>query len=131
MGAHSDNARGYIAGDQNEGYFWVYTPETNTWEERDALPGGKSNGMASFHINKRLYLGTGSTQGQGFTKVLWRYNHEEDSWEELASLPSTPRASAMAFAIGNKAYIGGGSIPQLPGTINISDEFWEYKAPLD
>ncbi|MFK7808149.1 MAG: Kelch repeat-containing protein [Saprospiraceae bacterium] len=127
IGGFSDGQRGYIAGDQISANFWVYKPETNTWEERNELPGGKSNGMVGFQINNQLYLGTGASQGQGQTKALWRYNYEDDSWTELADLPGLPRKDAMGFAIGNKGYIGGGFVSWPTKT----NEFWEYKILSD
>jgi len=127
IGGYTDGERGYIVGDQISANFWIYHPATNTWEEKEDLPGGRSQGHGSFHINNELYLCTGTTEGQAATKVLYRYSYEKDEWAKLASLPGLARHNAMAFAIGNKGYIGGGhySWP------NTTDEFWEYKAPLD
>lgn len=94
--------RGYILSGQGEthnnlptGEFWEYKPESDSWEELDAHPGGGRWAPGSFVIDNTVYLTCGRTN-TGDESDLMAYSFEtftEVEEEPLSDLTVSPNPS--------------------------------------
>lgn len=111
---------------------WEFNPATNTWTSRAVYPGGTRYGQASFVLNNKAYVGTG-TDENWFVSDFYEYNPGNNTWTQKAPFPSSARAFATAFTLGNKGYIGmgtdGGYRDDWYEYDPVSDS-WNVKAPF-
>lgn len=122
------NEIGYVGGGAATGLenLFSYDYQTNTWEEKNTLPGGQTFEAVTFTIDQTAYIGTGESDGNASSKTFWKYNHMEDTWTSITDFGGAARFGAYAFSIGDKGYVGGG----INSTMDHFD-FWEYKPKLD
>lgn len=88
---------------------WEYDPATNTWEAKDALPGGGRMYALSFGIGKYGYLGTGDNDN--YLKDFYRFDPtaaKGSQWTAVNGFGGQKRSGGMAFVIDDVAYICGG-----------------------
>ena len=98
-----------------------WTKKANFFEARD--------GAASFIINNKLYVGTGSEKAD-----LWEYDAVTNGWLQKANLPAPGRSYAVGFTIGNKGYIATGTRRRTPESImhdSLMRDVWEYDPTAD
>lgn len=91
-----------------------------TWEEKTPYPGPPRHHPATFVIDEKAYLLTGSTATE-FTKDFYKYDPTDDSWEELPEFPGTARSFSYAVANNGKGYIGFGV-----SDADFLNDLWEY-----
>jgi len=75
----SHAGKGYILSGQGEdhndldtGEFWEYTPDTDSWEQLNAHPGGGRWAPGSFVIGDFVYFTSGNTETQGNFNDMWK-----------------------------------------------------------
>ena len=110
--------------------FWQYTPETNTWEEKAAVPGGGRAGAVGFAIASRGYIGTGSPSDFEYLKDFYEYDPGTDSWERRADFEGRARSGAVGFTIASRGYLGTGVTTDSTGNVFLRD-FWKYTPSSD
>lgn len=104
---------------------WEYDPKLDTWNKKSSFPGLGRQGVTSFTIDERAFIGFGEDLGPQYDD-LWEYDQSKDTWTKKTSLPSNARSGAIGFAIGSKGYIGLGSNQQ-----KCFNDFWEYDQTKD
>lgn len=121
------NGRVYVAGGNYLNDVWVYDPASNSWAQKNNLPGASSRtGGISFVINGKAYIGLGADYNSNdFRKDLWEYDAVGDAWTQKKDFPDIGREGAACFVVNNKAYVVGGSETQRFGTV------WEYDPAND
>lgn len=100
---------GYATRNLATGNFLAYDPTTNTWTPRADLPGGARSLAASFAMEGKGYICSGSI-GAVRQSDLWEYDPIANSWTQRADRPGNATHSASGFAIGNKGYVMGGNL---------------------
>ena len=83
---------GYVFGGVglNNTYFtdlWRYTPDADTWEAMEPLPGPGRSGMACFAMGGKLYFVGGRFSANEFTAETWRYDPALAQWEQVGDYP--------------------------------------------
>lgn len=100
---------GYVTRPTAAGNFHAYDPATNSWSPRADLPGGARSQAASFAVEGKGYICSGSIGGTAQSD-LWEYDPATNAWTQRASRPTYSSTNAMGMAIGNKGYVMGGSV---------------------
>lgn len=100
---------GYVTRPTAAGNFYAYDPGTNSWSPRADLPGGARSGAASFAVEGKGYVCSGTVNGSAQSD-LWEYDPATDAWTQRANRPTYSSYNAMGLAIGNKGYVMGGSV---------------------
>ncbi len=107
----------------------LYKFENGVWSSDIGFPGEKSASAATFVINNKAYVVSGTTGGRRIEDV-WEYDpakgwtpkrdlDDDNRWEDVQ------RAEAVAFVIDNKGYIATGK------NGNYTSEVWEYNPTND
>jgi N-acetylneuraminic acid mutarotase len=65
---------------------WAYNPVTNTWTRKADFPGGLRDGMFSWVIGTKAYVG-GGFDGQYILNDLYSYDPATDTWTQLNTMP--------------------------------------------
>ena len=100
---------GYVTRPTAAGNFHAYDPTTNSWSPRADLPGGARSGAASFALEGKGYVCSGTVNGSAQSD-LWEYDPATDAWTQRTNRPTYSSYNAMGLAIGNKGYVMGGSV---------------------
>jgi|GEM_PF-927464 len=99
---------GYVTRPTATGNFHAYDPATDSWSPRADLPGGARSGAASFAVEGKGYICSGTVNGSAQSD-LWEYDPATNAWAQRTNRPNNPTYNAMGLAIGNKGYVMGGS----------------------
>lgn len=125
--AFSINGKGYVGIGYNRdldaeelGDFWIYDPESDTWEQRSDFGGSPRYNAIGFAIGSRGYIGTGF-DGDNYNSDFWEYDQGTDTWNEISSYPGEKLEEGVSFVIDNKAYLCTGR----NNGLNVTD-FWMY-----
>ncbi len=105
---------------------WEYDPVTDTWTQKNNLPGLAREAAAAFSIGNKIYIGTG-TDGL-FLNDFWEYDISTAAWTQKTNVPGGLRADGCGFSIGNFGYIGFGEIT---GSTTFVNDFWQYNPALN
>lgn len=89
--------------------------------QQSNFPGNVRQGMSSFVIGNKAYVGLGWDFATFYTD-FWEYDPVTNSWTQIANFPGDGRQNAAAFSIGNKGYVGTG----YKGNNTTLKDFWEY-----
>ncbi len=88
--------------------FYEYDPTTNTWIQKDSLPGPRAYAVGIGSGNKG-YLGFGGNNDQSESyKDFYEYDPATNHWTAKASMSGVGRADAGIVANGKTIYIIGG-----------------------
>lgn len=87
--------------------FWEYNSLTDTWLQKSSFPPGPRWMAASFEINGKGYIGTGS-DSNGTYPDLWEYDPLTDLWIQKANFPFY-RFGCVGFSLNGKGYFGLGT----------------------
>ena len=89
--------------------FYEYDPSTDSWSQKDSLPGPSRAYAVSAVVNGIGYVGLGGNDDQtlSFTD-FYAYDVLNDQWSQKASMGGAGRADAGIVAAGNSIYILGG-----------------------
>jgi N-acetylneuraminic acid mutarotase len=103
MGGQADSEAGYygVTG-ANE----VYDPDTDTWENKTAMP-TRRYGINANVVNGKIYVVGGKNASGWIDQANEVYDPATDSWATKASIP-TPVSHYASTVIGNKIYVFGG-----------------------
>ena len=100
------------------GYVYEFSPATNAWVQKKAMP-LPAHHLALSEYNGKIYSfggfvkpASGALAWQPINNA-WEYDPQADSWKALAPMPSR-RGAASAIAVGGKIYVIGGAALQ-PG----------------
>jgi len=111
---------------------FVYTPSTNTWEQKADMPAPSFGGVQAV-IDGKLYVVAANPEGGVDANHLYRYDPAADSWFELAPAPHH-HWGGVAGAIDGKLYVAGGfADKQSLAYLDVyypSQNMWSTKAPL-
>lgn len=123
------NGKGYFVSGADEfsylDIFFSYDPETDSWTELDAFPGGNRGFGIGDTWNGKAYFGFGFS-GSSYLRDLWVFDPETETWTELAPCPCTPRIHPAFIAHNDKIFVGMGGSSQ--GDLN---DWWEYDMATD
>lgn len=103
-----------------------YDPATDTWTAKAKYPGGNRDGMYTFTIGNKAYVG-GGFDGAVTKSDFYEYDPTTDTWTQKATPPFGPVIFASAFTIGRKGYVTSGS----PGGSNQIKTLYEYDPATD
>ena len=84
---------------------FVYTPSTNTWEQKADMPAPSFGGVQAV-IDGKLYV-VGGFSGNTLLTRMDAYNPATNSWTRKASLPKARYSAAAAVANGILYLLGG------------------------
>lgn len=102
--------------------FWVYTAETDTWEQIADFP-IELSASAGFSAGGKGYVGSGSYKGE-FVNTFYAYDPVTDTWTQIQDLPrEEPTVLATAFSIHNQGFFGMG--------LTDAQKFYAYDPYLD
>ncbi len=105
--------------------FWQYNPTNGAWLQKADMPLGRRNGIASFAMAGKAYLGMGQA-GSSIKNDFWQYDPQTDGWKQISPAPIAIR-NAVSFVINNKAYLGLG----YGNDYQISSSFYSYDPQTD
>lgn len=109
------------------GDFWEYDPAADKWTQLPDYPGGARDGLVSFVIGSKIYIGAGSSTDNPYTNDFWQYDPVKKEWSELARLPISS-TFLSSFVIGNYGYVTCGSGMGKNGEIT---DLYRYDASKD
>ena len=95
------------------------------WQSISDLNANARFRSASFAVNGKGYVASGSISGQPATTQVWQYDPATDSWNQMASMPKGLR-KAVSFSIGSDGYVGTGET-LLVNMLHTND-FYKYNA---
>jgi N-acetylneuraminic acid mutarotase len=102
----------YMGGGAGKKDFYEYTPSTDTWVQKEDIPGVTESrafgvGVA---INGKGYVGLGGdNDNTTLKKDWWEYDPTNDTWTQKADFIGVARDGSAFFVVNNKAYIVGGT----------------------
>ncbi|MGB3947070.1 MAG: kelch repeat-containing protein [Bacteroidia bacterium] len=137
------NSKGYVCCGDNAlsgpeaKYFndlWEYSPTTNSWIEKDTLPGSGRQYAFAFTIENKAYVGNGKPGSSGLLADFYEYDPVIESWTQKTNTPFF-KVGATTFSINNIGYVCAGSSV---GDINSASMFkytpatdsWQELNPL-
>jgi N-acetylneuraminic acid mutarotase len=137
------NNKGYVcsgenslSGPQQKFYndLWEYNPLTDTWTEKDTLPGSVRQYAFAFTIGNKAYVGNGKSGPTGLLSDFYEYNSVAGVWIQKGNTPFYKVAPAT-FSINNEGYVcaGSGSGDQNSASLfkyNPADDSWLEMTPL-
>lgn len=104
----------FSTGNANNGEFYCYNADNNTWKKIADYPGGRVVVPICFVIGQNAFVGLGK---KGATQKFWKYDSESDRWNEIAECPLTistdgwemNKNMGFAFVHGQFGYVGNTS----------------------
>jgi N-acetylneuraminic acid mutarotase len=115
--------------------FWEYDPTTQTWAQKDSLPGDARFDAAAFAVGGKGYLCGGYDGNKAFNDC-WEFDPTAAvgyQWNEKASFPHKTRA-AVAFVLKNNGYLvtgsNNGEIQKELYQFDPGHNLWTTKRPL-
>ncbi len=103
-----------------------YDPVTDTWTTKAKIPGGGRDGMYSFVIGNKGYVG-GGFNGTATVSGFYEYDPATDKWTQKATSPLGATIFSSGFAVGNKGYVTSGS----PGGSSQIKTLYQYDPVTD
>ena len=111
---------------------WQYTPATNSWVRKAALPdenttilgSGARYDAVAFSIRDTGYITSGFSNRD--LNDLWQYQPAADKWVQKTSMAGSGREAAVAFVYKNQGYVVTGK--NNGSTLN---DFWSYNPSVD
>ena len=99
---------------------------TETWKEISPTRSVARWRAMGFGIDRKGYIGTGSTiTDMGYAELVndfWEYDAGVGTWKRMADLPGVARLDAVGLNIGDKGYVGlGGDHSNV-----LFKDFWEF-----
>ena len=97
--------------------FYEYDPSTDTWLQKDSLPGAPRAYAVATVVGNKAYVGLGGNDDQtlSFTD-FYEYDPATDNWTPKAAMGGGGRADAGIVSFGNNIYVLGGiNFPNLFG----------------
>ena len=88
-------------------YFSVYDPETDTWDDTKALMNIFRNAPLTVELDNKIYVVGGRNDSYGAEDSAEAYNLEEDKWEYIAST-TVPRIGPVGGVYNGEIYVFGG-----------------------
>jgi N-acetylneuraminic acid mutarotase len=82
----------------------AYTPGSNSWSTKAALPAARYGGNGAAAISSKLYLAGGSNSVGALTRSLYAYNPSTGTWATKANMPVASGCGG-SVAIGGKLYV--------------------------
>lgn len=82
----------------------TYSPTSNSWTPRAALPSARYDGNGAVAINGLLYLPGGRNSAGALTKTLYVYTLATNAWSTKAPLP-TPSGCGASVMINGRLYV--------------------------
>jgi N-acetylneuraminic acid mutarotase len=127
------NDTGYVvggikkSGTQYIGYkeLTTYSPETDSWGDRPAYPGGTIYAGIALGFDTLAIVGLGGNQSGALSNQLWSYDPATRGWKKLANFPGSRRVYPFYFRLGSKAYVGAG-VTYVSGEPQYLNDLWEY-----
>ena len=111
------NGKGYIlSGEGNdhatmdEGEFYSYDPETNSWERLPDHPGNSRWAPSSFVIDNEAYLFSGIIRGLGFPismESAYKFTFDEDVMSSVNALENNAIINLYPNPVSDQLYIEG------------------------
>jgi len=108
--------------------WWEYFPATDSWQERESLPGhGRQNTLA-FAVGDRYFVATGrywrgNTEANQYLRAdVKEYDPNRNKWIDRGEIPNGKRENGIAFTINDTVYLGLGEDDN--GLVN---NFWSFK----
>ncbi|MBL7943844.1 MAG: hypothetical protein JNM00_13815, partial [Flavobacteriales bacterium] len=100
------NGKGYVVGGDGSGgatdEVWEYSPDTDSWQQKTAIPGGGRSSGAVFVIGGDAYVGLGQNTS------FYKYNIATNTWSNSTTFTGTNRVASISFSHGNTGYVGLG-----------------------
>jgi N-acetylneuraminic acid mutarotase len=88
--------------------FWEYNPATDSWIQKNNVPGQGRGWAVSNSLNGKGYLGLGSSSTQTLSfNDFYEYDPASDVWTAKANYPLS-LGDAMCFNYGLEIYVCGG-----------------------
>lgn len=117
----------YMGGGIRHKDFWEYTPATDTWVQKNDLPGIIKNRAfgIGLTVNGIAYVGMGSDNSE-LKYDLWQYNPVTDSWIQKADYPGDSPTACAFFSVNNKIYLVGGA-----NDVTATEKIYEYDPVTD
>ena len=110
----SNNGKGYVGCGQSDSItnnlmqdVWEYDPIVDKWRQLKNFASVARNGMISFTIYNRSFVG-GGYDGSNWFNDFYEYHPTTDTWVQKPDIGGSKRTNAFAFVIDNFAYVGGG-----------------------
>ncbi len=97
--------------------FYEYDPATDSWSQKDSLPGPSRAYAVGTAINSKGYVGLGGNDDQSLSYTdFYEYDPITDQWTQKTSMGAVGRADAGVVTSGNNIYILGGiNFPSFAG----------------
>lgn len=118
------NGKGYTiqgTGNQQGNTLWIYTPDTDVWENVGNFPGAPRRIAIGDDWNGKFYYGFGFGDGIGPLNDLWEFDPVDTSFTQLPSCPCIGRTHPALIANNDKIYMGSGSTGN-----GDTDDWWMY-----
>ena len=110
-GAGVVNGVVYVVGGYNGGVtlssMEAYTPGTNSWAPKAALPATRGSPAGVGVINGKLYVAGGTTGTSGVTNTLYAYTPSTNTWVAKAPM-NVPRGCEASAVIAGQLYVYSG-----------------------
>ncbi len=112
--AFAINGKGYIScgssGSSVIAKTYEYNPTSNAWTPKADFPDSARDGVVSFVVDNKGFVGLGASGGfNNYKSTFYYYNPATDKWSYLhGSWPVQARKYALSEVVGNKAYVGCG-----------------------
>jgi N-acetylneuraminic acid mutarotase len=114
----------YMGGGSGYKDFWEYTPATDSWEQKNDLPGvvqQRAFGIG-LTVDGVAYVGLGSdSTGAKLKYDLWQYDAPNDSWIQKENYPGVSPDACAFFSANSKIYLVGGT-----DNVNVYGTVYEY-----
>jgi N-acetylneuraminic acid mutarotase len=108
---------------------WEYNPDTDSWIEKDTLPGSVRQYAFAFTIGNKAYVGNGKPGASGLLSDFYEYDPMTQNWIQKANTPFF-KVGASTFSINNEGYVcaGSGIGDQNSASLfkyNSTDDLWQ------
>ncbi len=102
--------------------FWEWDQGTDTWVQKNPLPGGIRGEAIGFSIGTKGYIGLGHSFQNNMSNFIsyddfWEWNSNNNTWVQKANFGGGARDGAVGFSIGTNGYAGLGQFAK---------DFWEW-----
>lgn len=103
---------------------WEYDFQNDSWKQLRDFPGSARSSAVSFHLNDKIYYGTGAAGSYQILKDFWEYDYMSDEWKQIASFPGTPVYESIYYSIDGLGYLVGGRTSRY--TQNFTNTIWVF-----
>jgi len=101
----------FSTGSMDNGDFYCYNSDNNTWKKISEYPGGRVMVPICFVIGQYAYVGLGD---KASPQKFWKYDSVSDRWDEIAECPlnvssvgwDANKNMGFAFVNGQYGYVG-------------------------